>query len=163
MPDSKSLDSDLAAVRALAEVLDDTGLTEIEMERGSLRLRVAKTITGVAAPMPAMAPMQAPAATPAAAPTTAPGTAPNAGGADFSQHPGAVTSPMVGTVYTAPSPGAAAFITEGAQVSAGQTVMIIEAMKTMNEIKAPKAGKVTQIFARDAEPVEFGEVLLIVE
>ena len=155
MPDSKSLEDDLAAIRALAEVLDDTGLTEIEVERGQVRLRIAKG--GVAVPMAAPALSAAPAG--AAAAPAADAGAP----ADLSAHPGAVTSPMVGTAYMAPSPGSPVFVKVGDHVAEGQTLLIVEAMKTMNEIKATKSGKITQILARDAEPVEFGEVLMIVE
>ncbi|MEM9233795.1 MAG: acetyl-CoA carboxylase biotin carboxyl carrier protein [Pseudomonadota bacterium] len=158
MPDSKSLTDDLAAIRALAEVLEDTGLTEIELDRGSVRLRIAKETTTVAM---ASAPMAAPA--PQAAPQPAAPAEPASGSADLSNHPGAVTSPMVGTAYMAPAPDKPPFVNVGDQVSEGQTVMIIEAMKTMNEIKTTKSGKVTQILARDAEPVEFGAVLVIIE
>lgn len=151
MPDPKTLDKDLAAIRALADVLDDTGLTEIEIERGGARLRVAKG-GAVAAPVAMAAP--AVAAAPAAE-SAAPVPAAN--------HPGAVNAPMVGTAYMSSTPGAAPFVAEGATVSVGQTLLIIEAMKTMNEIKATKAGTVTKIMARDAEPVEFDEPLMIIE
>lgn len=157
MSDPNSLDDDLAAIRALAEVLDDTGLTEIELERGSTRLRIAKggTVVTAAAPAPAPAAVAAPAAAPA--------QDAGAAAADLSNHTGAVTSPMVGTAYMSPSPGTNVFVSEGDTVSEGTTLMIVEAMKTMNEIKATKAGKVTQILAKDSEPVEFGEVLMIIE
>ncbi len=150
MPDPKNLDKDLAAIRALADVLEQTGLTEIEIERGPVRLRVARGGTVVAAPA---APVAAPAAEPAA----------SAAAPSVENHPGAVTAPMVGTAYMSPSPGADPFISEGSTVSAGQTILIIEAMKTLNEIKAPKAGTVKQILAKDAEPVEFGEPLVVIE
>lgn len=153
MPDPKSLDDDLAAIRALAEVLDETGLTEIEVERGQVRLRIAKGTAIAAAP-------QAAAPAPIAAPST--GETQDKP-ADLSNHPGAVTSPMVGTAYLAPSPTNPPFVEVGASVSEGQTLLIVEAMKTMNEIKATKSGKVSKILARDAEPVEFGEVLMIIE
>ena len=155
MPDPKSLDDDLAAIRALAEVLDETGLTEIEVERGQVRLRIAKG-TAIAAAAPQIA------AAPAAAAPTSTGDAQDAP-TDFSNHPGAVTSPMVGTAYLAPAPTSPAFVDVGATVAEGQTLLIVEAMKTMNEIKATKSGKVSKILARDAEPVEFGEVLMIIE
>lgn len=158
MSDSTTLDTDLDAIRALAEVLDETGLSEIEIERGPLRLRVAKGAVTVAAPAPvAAAASAAPAAPPPAAGSADPA------GADLSSHPGAITSPMVGTAYLSPSPGSDPFVSVGTAVSAGQTVLIVEAMKTMNEIKAHKSGQITQIFARDAEPIEFGEVLMIIE
>ncbi|HZT48680.1 MAG TPA: acetyl-CoA carboxylase biotin carboxyl carrier protein [Hyphomicrobiaceae bacterium] len=144
-------------VRELAELLADTGLSEIEIEREGLRVRVARTVTVAAAayaPPPAAAPA-APAATAAAAPAkevTDPG-----------KHPGAVPSPMVGTAYLAPEPGAAPFVEVGTRVTQGQTIMIIEAMKTMNHIPAPKAGVVTAILVGNAQPVEFGEPLAIIE
>lgn len=158
MADSSKLENDLNAIRALAEVLEDTGLSEIEIERGPLRLRVSKGVQAVAS-VAAAAPAVAPA--PAAAP--APQAAPAITEENAANHPGAVTSPMVGTAYMASSPGSAPFVSEGASVSEGQTLMIVEAMKTMNEIKSPRSGKVTKILARDAEPVEFGEALMIIE
>ncbi|WOI52114.1 acetyl-CoA carboxylase biotin carboxyl carrier protein [Parvularcula sp. LCG005] len=154
MSDPKELEKDLAAIRALAEVLDETGLSEVEIERGNVRLRVSKS-----APMMSYAPQAAPALPAAASSGGNDASAP----VDAASHPGAVTAPMVGTAYLAPSPGAAAFISEGKQVSEGQTLLIIEAMKTMNEIKATRSGTVVKILARDAEPVEYGEPLLIIE
>lgn len=143
-------------IRELAGILEETGLTEIEIERDGARLRVSRQGGGApAAYAPAATPAPAPAATPAPAP--APATAPS------NDHPGAVKSPMVGTAYLSPSPGAAAFVSEGGNVAEGQTVMIIEAMKTMNPITAPRAGKVTKIIVSDAQPVEFDEPLLIIE
>jgi acetyl-CoA carboxylase biotin carboxyl carrier protein len=133
-------------------LLDETSLTEIEIERSGLRVRVARNIT-VSAAMPASyqpAPMVAAAAAPAA-------------GADLAKHPGVVPSPMVGTAYWAPEPGAKPFIDVGTKVSAGQTLLIIEAMKTMNQIPSPRAGTVTQILVEDGQPVEFGEPLVIIE
>ena len=160
MSENDEIKRDLETIRAIAEVLEDTGLSEVEIERGKLRLRVSR---GSPAPVhTAMAPQMMAAPAPQAAPA-----APSAGDAATSpsaaSHPGAVRSPMVGTAYLSPSPGAAPFITQGGQVAEGQTVLIVEAMKTMNEIKAPKAGTVKEILARDAEPVEYDEVLLIVE
>jgi len=128
-------------------------LTEIEIERAGLRLRVARNVT-VAAAMPA--------AFHGAAPATA-ATSGAAADADLSKHPGVVPSPMVGTAYWAPEPGAKPFIEVGAKVSAGQTLLIIEAMKTMNQIPSPRAGTVTQILVEDGQPVEFGEPLVIIE
>ena len=157
MPEPKDLQKDLAAIRALADVLDETGLSEIEIERDKVRLRVSKSVSVVSAAPLDMTQQPAAATGPSAA---APAVANKS---DASAHPGAVTAPMVGTAYMSPSPDAATFVAVGANVSEGQTLMIIEAMKTMNEIKSPRSGKVTQIFARDAEPVEFGEPLMIIE
>jgi acetyl-CoA carboxylase biotin carboxyl carrier protein len=158
-PDDKAAakfsSEDSALVRELALLLDETSLTEIEIERAGLRLRVARNIS-VAATMP----MQM-AAAPAALPVAAAAAAPAA--ADLSKHPGAVTSPMVGTAYWAPEPGAKPFIEVGSKVSVGQTLLIIEAMKTMNQIPATRAGTVTKILIEDGQPVEFGEPLMIIE
>ena len=139
------------AVRKLAALLEDTGLAEIEYESGGQRVRLARN--GVAAPMTY-------AAAPAAAAASAPAAAP---AADDAKHPGAVLSPMVGTAYLASQPGAAPFIKLGDSVAAGQTLLIIEAMKTFNPIRSPKAGKVVKINITDGQPVEFGEPLMIVE
>ncbi|MBH5397484.1 acetyl-CoA carboxylase biotin carboxyl carrier protein [Bradyrhizobium sp. CNPSo 4010] len=160
-PDDKAAakfsSEDSALVRELALLLDETSLTEIEIERAGLRLRVARNIS-VAATMP-MPVAAAPAALPAAVSTAA--AAPAA--ADLSKHPGAVISPMVGTAYWAPEPGAKPFIDVGTKVSVGQTLLIIEAMKTMNQIPSPRAGTVTQILVEDGQPVEYGEPLVIIE
>jgi len=159
-PDNKSADKsaanlksdDSALIRELALLLDETSLTEIEIERAGLRVRVARNVT-VSAAMPAsFQPMAA------AAVSAAP-----AAGADLAKHPGVVPSPMVGTAYWAPEPGAKPFIDVGSKVSAGQTLLIIEAMKTMNQIPSPRAGTVTQILVEDGQPVEFGEPLVIIE
>lgn len=150
--DSKS---DGALIRELALLLDETNLTEIEVERAGLRVRVARNIS-ITASVPTMV---APGAT---APVAAAATAPSAA-TDLAKHPGLVPSPMVGTVYWAPEPGAKPFIEVGAKVSAGQTLLIIEAMKTMNQIPSPRAGTVTQILVEDGQPVEFGEPLVIIE
>lgn len=153
---------DARLVRKLADILKDTGLSEIEVEHAGLKIRVARELTVAAqatqyvqAPTAqAYAPAPAPAA---AAPAEAAAPAPAA-------HAGeAVKSPMVGTVYLSPQPGADAFIKVGDTVSAGQTLLIVEAMKTMNPISAPKAGKIVEILVADAQPVEFGEPLVIVE
>jgi acetyl-CoA carboxylase biotin carboxyl carrier protein len=140
-------------IRDLAAILEETGLSEIEIEKAGLRVRVARTLNVVAAAAPMAASMPS---TPAAART---------GGAkaDLSSHPGLVTSPMVGTAYVAPSPGAAPFVKVGDMVSEGQTLVIIEAMKTMNQIPAPRSGRVTQIIISDGQPVEFGEPLMVIE
>jgi acetyl-CoA carboxylase biotin carboxyl carrier protein len=147
---------DSALIRELALLLDETSLSEIEIERAGLRLRVARNIS-VATSVPVA--VQAPAA---AAPVVA---APAAAAAvtDLAKHPGAVPSPMVGTAYWAPEPGAKPFIEVGSRVTAGQTLLIIEAMKTMNQIPSPRAGTVTQILVEDGQPVEFGEPLVIIE
>jgi acetyl-CoA carboxylase biotin carboxyl carrier protein len=144
---------DSALIRELALLLDETSLTEIEIERAGLRVRVARNIS-IAASMPAN--YQPVAAAPAG------GAAP-AAAIDLAKHPGVVPSPMVGTAYWAPEPGAMPFIEVGTKVSAGQTLLIIEAMKTMNQIPSPRAGTVTQILVEDGQPVEFGEPLVIIE
>src|SRR6476646_8864302 len=146
---------DSTLIRELALLLDETGLTEIEVERAGLRVRVARNIS-IAASVPTMV---APAASAAVAAATA---APSAA-ADLAKHPGVVPSPMVGTAYWSPEPGAMPFIEVGTKVSAGQTLLIIEAMKTMNQIPSPRAGTVTQILVEDGQPVEFGEPLVIIE
>ena len=147
---------DQALIRDLAELLEETGLSEIEIEREGMRVRVARQVS-VAAPVYASA---APAAlAPAAAPAAAAAPAP----ADPGKHPGAVPSPMVGTAYLAPEPGAAPFVQIGTRVTQGQTILIIEAMKTMNHIPAPKAGVITSILVENGQPVEFGEPLAIIE
>ena len=152
-PAAKISSDDSALIRELASLLDDTNLTEIEIERSGLRLRVARNVS-IAAAMPAA--FHGAAAAPAAAVAAA-------AVADLSKHPGAVPSPMVGTAYWAPEPGAKPFIEVGSKVSAGQTLLIIEAMKTMNQIPSPRAGTVTQILVEDGQPVEFGEPLVIIE
>ena len=155
---AKASNDDSALIRELALLLDETSLTEIEIERAGLRVRVARNIS-IAAGVPVGLPVAA--AMPVA---VAAGAAPAAGAvADFSKHPGVVPSPMVGTAYWAPEPGAKPFIEVGAKVSAGQTLLIIEAMKTMNQIPSPRAGTVTQILVEDGQPVEFGEPLVIIE
>jgi acetyl-CoA carboxylase biotin carboxyl carrier protein len=140
---------DSAEIKALAELMDETGLTEIELEEGGRRLRVARGGTIVAqAPAPVVHH-----AAPPAAPAT-PSTL---------HHAGTVNSPMVGTAYLQPEPDKPAFVAVGDTVEAGATLLIIEAMKVMNPIKAPKGGKVTQIIVGDGQPVEFGEALMIIE
>jgi acetyl-CoA carboxylase biotin carboxyl carrier protein len=148
--------NDSGMIRELALLLDETNLTEIEVERAGLRVRVARNIS-VAAAVPAYAPAPAAAPAPVAAVAAAPAAA------DMTKHPGAVPSPMVGTVYRAPEPGKPAFVDVGTKVAAGQTLVIIEAMKTMNQIPAPRAGTVTQILIEDGSPVEYGEALVIIE
>ena len=150
--DKSSKNDDSALIRELALLLDETSLTEIEIERAGLRVRVARNISVAAAVPSAYMPAAAAAAAPAAA-----------DGADLSKHPGVVPSPMVGTAYWSPEPGAKPFVEVGTKVSAGQTLLIIEAMKTMNQIPSPRAGTVTQILVEDGQPVEFGEPLVIIE
>jgi acetyl-CoA carboxylase biotin carboxyl carrier protein len=149
---------DPEAIRELAKILRETDLTEIELVEQDSRIRVARQVTvqAVANVAPAMA---APAPMAAAAPAAAQAAA----AADDVQHPGTVTSPMVGVAYLAPEPGAAPFITIGGRVAQGQTVLLIEAMKTFNQIRAPKAGTVTRILIESGSPVEFGEPLLVIE
>ena len=146
-------------IRELAELLNDTGLTEIEIEKSGLKIRVAKTITIAAAAPVAMAPQGHAAPAPHGAASAAPAANP----ADPAKHPGAVKSPMVGTAYRSPEPSAAVFIEVGSKVAQGDTLLIIEAMKTMNQIPAPRAGTVTQILFENGQPVEYGEPLVIIE
>lgn len=143
-------------IRELAMLLDETNLTEIEIERAGLRLRVARNIS-IAAPV-SYQPAPAAASASAPAPVVAAGAP-----ADISKHPGAVPSPMVGTAYRASEPGAKPFIDVGSKVKVGDTLIIIEAMKTMNQIPSTRAGTVTQILVEDGQPVEFGEPLVIIE
>ena len=145
-----------ALIRELAAVLNETGLTEIEVEKEGLRLRVARQVTVSAAVHHAASAALSPSVPPASATAAA---AP----AVIAAHPGTVKSPMVGTVYRAPGPGAAPFVESGTKVAQGQTILIIEAMKTMNHIQAPKSGTVTTVFVDDKQPVEFGEPLVVIE
>jgi acetyl-CoA carboxylase biotin carboxyl carrier protein len=150
-----AIDPDL--IRELAQLLEETGLSEIEVERDGQRVRVAKQRNGNHVQAPASPPLSE-------SPPTSPAridhpTAP----VSLANHPGAVSSPMVGTAYRSPEPGAATFVEVGAQVAAGATLLIIEAMKTMNQIPAPRAGTVTKILIEDGQPVEFGEPLMIIE
>jgi acetyl-CoA carboxylase biotin carboxyl carrier protein len=148
---------DARLVRKLADILTDTGLSEIEVEHGGLKIRVAKTLTAApvqvaaAAPIAMAAPVAAAVATPAAD-----AAAPVRAGE-------VVKSPMVGTVYMQPQPDAPPFVKVGDTVQAGQTLMIVEAMKTMNPIPAPKGGRIVEILVSDAQPVEFGEPLVVIE
>jgi acetyl-CoA carboxylase biotin carboxyl carrier protein len=155
-PDDKTAakfqSDDRALIRELALLLDETSLTEIEIERAGLRVRVARNIS-IAASVPSN--VQAAVSAPLAAATV--------DVADMAKHPGVVPSPMVGTAYWASEPGAKPFIEVGTKVAVGQTLLIIEAMKTMNQIPSPHAGTVTQILVEDGQPVEFGEPLVIIE
>ena len=140
---------DTAEIRALAEILAETGLTEIEVSDGDSRIRVVRA-PAVAAALTVAAPLPAAAAAPLPAP-------------DPADHPGAVTSPMVGIAYLSAEPGMAPFVTPGQAVAAGQTLLLIEAMKTFNQIKAARAGTVTRILVTSGQPVEYGEALVVVE
>jgi acetyl-CoA carboxylase biotin carboxyl carrier protein len=151
------LDTDF--VRKLAEILQETSLGEIELADGERSIRVARQSVTVAAAAPVLA--AAPSAA-AAAPSTAAAAAPAADG-DLSKHPGAVKSPMVGTAYLSPEPGKPPYVAVGDKVAVGQTLLIIEAMKTFNPIKSPRAGTVMQILIENAQAVEFGEPMMIVQ
>ena len=150
---------DPEAVRKLAAILVDTGLTEIEIEGKEGRIRVVRAHAPVAVQVAAPAPAALAAAPAVAAPAAAPSAVP----ADDAAHPGAVTSPMVGVAYLASEPGAPPFVAVGQSVTAGQTLLLIEAMKTFNQIKAPRAGVVTRILVAPSEAVEYGQPLLILE
>ncbi|EJF87988.1 acetyl-CoA carboxylase, biotin carboxyl carrier protein [Bartonella vinsonii subsp. arupensis OK-94-513] len=148
---------DTKIIRDLAEILNDTNLTNIELEQGELRIRVSRQNTQTTSEQTIYAPL-----TPPVAVTTSPvSTTETSVQEDKSKN--AITSPMVGTAYLAPSPGAQPFVEVGQNVSEGQTLLIIEAMKTMNQIPSPRSGTVTAIFVQDGQPVEFGEPLIVVE
>ena len=150
---------DAATIRELADLLTETGLTEIEVEQGGTRLRVARQLAPVTHAAPAVTTVapQVIAAPAAAAPELPPPIAKREGPAQ-----GAVTSPMVGTVYVSPQPGVAPFVKSGDQVKEGDTLLIVEAMKTMNPILAPRSGTIAEICVADAQPVEFGQILAII-
>ena len=150
LPAEKVPAVDHEVIRELAKLLDETGLTEIEYERDGTSIRVARH---GGAPMGRGWAVETPRPAPAASVEST----------DPAQHPGAITSPMVGTAYLAPAPDAKPFVDVGSQVKAGETLMIIEAMKTMNQIPAPRSGTVTQILVESGQPVEFGEPLMIIE
>jgi acetyl-CoA carboxylase biotin carboxyl carrier protein len=151
--DAPKQEIDHELIRALAKLLDETGLTEIEFERGGQRVRVARHGPAAVAVAPVL---RASSVEPSPLPS-------GSGTVDPSKHPGVVTSPMVGTCYRAPEPGARPFVEVGARVRAGDPLLIVEAMKTMNQIPAPRAGTVIQILIEDGHPVEFGEPLMIIE
>ena len=152
---------DTKLVKDLARILRDTDLSEIEVENEGVRVRVARQANVAPQLVQAQLPMaQAPMAMAPAAPISAPAAAP---ATDPAKHPGAVASPMVGTVYTQPEPGAAAFIKVGDTVKEGQQLFIIEAMKTMNPVPSPRSGTVTAVLVHDAQPVEYGEALCVIE
>jgi acetyl-CoA carboxylase biotin carboxyl carrier protein len=152
MPKTPAIDHDL--IRDLAKLLDETGLTEIEFERDGVSVRVARHIGA-----PGSRTRHAESAAAAAPTAVAAAAAPM----DPAQHPGAVVSPMVGTAYRGPAPGSRPFVEVGTQVTTGDPLLIIEAMKTMNQIPAPRSGTVIQILVEDGQPVEYGEPLLIIE
>jgi acetyl-CoA carboxylase biotin carboxyl carrier protein len=143
------------AIRMLASVLTETGLSEIEIAEKDSRIRVVRAVGPVVVPAVTAAGLQAPIASPAPSQASAE--------AELAAHPGAVTSPMVGVTYLSPEPGAPPFVTIGQTVAAGQTLLLIEAMKTFNQIKAPKAGTVARVLVTNGAPVEYGEVLMILE
>jgi acetyl-CoA carboxylase biotin carboxyl carrier protein len=146
MPKTPVVDRDM--IRELARLLDETGLTEIAIEQDGVSVRVARHVgAAVTRAWPAELPVAVPAA----------------GAVDATQHPGLVASPMVGTAYRAPEPGARPFVEVGSVVKTGETLLIVEAMKTMNQIPAPRAGTVIQILIEDGQPVEYGEPLMIIE
>ena len=152
---------DARLVRKLADILTDTGLSEIEVEHAGLKIRVAKTMTAVAAPVQVVAPAPVNAAAHVTAATPSPAAAP-AAEAPARARGDTVNSPMVGTIYLQPQPGADPFVKVGDTVTAGQTLFIVEAMKTMNPIPAPKGGKIVEILVEDGQPVEFGEPLAVI-
>lgn len=150
MPKTPTIDH--AAIRDLAKLLEETGLSEIEIQRDGASIRVARNVnTAGSRARTAEGPAASPVATPVALPV------------EPTHHPGLVASPMVGTAYRGPAPGARPFVDVGSQVKAGETLIIIEAMKTMNQIPAPRSGTVIQILIEDGQPVEYGEPLMIVE
>jgi len=151
MPKTPAIDHDV--IRDLAKLLDETGLTEIEFERDGVSVRVARHLS---APSSRTRSAEAP-------PSAAMSPAPAAAALDPTQHPGAVISPMVGTAYLGPAPGARPFVEVGSQVKAGEPLLIIEAMKTMNQIPAPRSGTVIQVLVGDGQPVEYGQPLMIIE
>ena len=149
---------DQELIRELAKLLDETGLTEIEVEQNGVRVRVGRQPSPAAMHYPA--PQIAPAPTVVVAPIATPVPATHT---DFAKHPGAVLSPMVGTAFRKPSPEAKSFVEVGSRVEAGEKVLLVEAMKTFNEIVAPRSGTVTAIFVEDGTPVEYGEPLMVIE
>ena len=150
----KSIEPNTVLVRALADILDDADLAELEYETDDVAIRLSR-VAG-ATPVATVAPVAVPA--PAAL-----SAAPVVSAADLSGHPGAITSPMVGTAYISPEPGAPAFVEEGSVIKKGQTLLIVEAMKVMNPITAPMDGIVSKILVKNAQPIEFGEVLVVIE
>jgi len=159
----RTLNIDTALIETLAELLQRTGLTEIEVNEGDVKIRVAKEPTPIAAALPAMA---APAPVPPAAhaaPSAAVITPAKPQGSADSDHPGAIRAPMVGTAYLTPEPGADPFVSVGGEVEEGQTLLIVEAMKVMNPIRAPRSGRIAKIMVTNGDPVEYDELLLIID
>jgi acetyl-CoA carboxylase biotin carboxyl carrier protein len=148
---------DVDAIRTLAEILQDTGLTEIEISEKDSRIRVARAPAVIQASVPVTSQHVA------APQATAPAPPPASEVADIAHHPGAVKSPMVGVAYLGPEPGAPAYVTAGQVVTAGQTLLLIEAMKTFNQIKSPRNGTVSRILINSGVPVEYGEVLMVID
>ena len=146
---------DRELIRELARLLDETGLTEIEFERDGARVRVARHTQGSAFSAPATTAVPFDAGVPIAAA--------EAGAGDPAKHPGVLTSPMVGTAYRGPEPGAKPYVEVGSLVAAGAPLLVVEAMKTLNQILAPRSGRVRQILIEDGQPVEFGEPLMVIE
>lgn len=165
MPETTGIAVDTGLVRELAELLDASNLTEIEVKDGERTIRVARTAAAVtmAAGAPSYAPAPPAGGWPAPPPVAAAAAAPAAGSDDVRNHPGVVKSPIVGTAYLTPEPGAPAFISIGASVAAGDTLLIIEAMKVMNPITAPRAGTVKAILVNSEQPVEYDQPLVIIE
>jgi acetyl-CoA carboxylase biotin carboxyl carrier protein len=160
----KAADSETALVKALADILAEAELTALEYETDDVSIRLSRETTIVqGAAVAPVAPVASPAAPATAAPAPSAGNAPAEASADLSNHPGAVASPMVGTVYTAPEPGADPFVSEGVTVKKGQTLLIVEAMKVMNPITAPSNGTVQKILVTNGQPIEFGEILVVIE
>ncbi len=157
---ARNLDREL--IRELADLLSETGLSEIEIEKADMRIRVARNLPASASISPQAASVH-PAPPPATPTTTSTSGAAATKPVEETTHPGAVPSPMVGTAYLSPEPGADPFVKVGQMVKEGQTLMIVEAMKTMNHIPAPRSGKISAILIEDQQPVEFGEPLLIIE
>ncbi len=149
---------DLETIGGLADLLNEKGLSEIEIKQDGVEIKVSRKLAAPVNTVPS-----SPAATAAPAPQSSSPPAGEQGSQDLANHPGVVTSPMVGTAYLAPEPGAAPFVNVGTDVREGQTLMIIEAMKTMNHIPAPRAGKVTHILVENGSPVEYGDPLVIIE
>lgn len=160
-PKSTSASTETKLVRELATILNETDLAEIAMTKGDLKIRVSKHASGGAVMQTIAAPAPVAAAAPVASAPAVESPAP-ANKADASAHPGAVKSPMVGTAYVRPSPDADPFVKVGDKVKEGDTVLLVEAMKTFNPITAPKSGKIEEILVDDAQPVEFGETLFII-
>ncbi len=158
MPEGGGMQVDTALVRELAALLDESQLTEIEVKEGDRTIRVARKAATVSAPPGNWGPVAV-----ASAPDVVVTASPSQAIDDWKSHPGLVRSPIVGTAYLTPEPGAAPYISEGQTVAAGATLLIIEAMKVMNPITAPKGGKIVKILIRSEQPVEYDEPLVVIE